>query len=154
MKYYRWTIPFMLILIVVLVLLAGCGVAQSEYDELKADYDALKAQNQIAESELARINNLYPLRDFPSLTDLRDWLAENDVSDKPETTYAEDWYGRALEVQEDAALDGYLISADYDYFEEDEVYLVWCIAIVNGRIFYWDPETDEVFEDDVIGTVK
>ncbi len=154
MKHYRWTIPFMLILIVVLLLLASCGVAQSEYDGLKADYDEAKAQYEVAESELARIKEVYPPRDFSSLTALKDWLAENDVSEKPETTYAEDWYGLALEVQEDAAADGYIISADYDYSEEDESYMVWCIAIINGKVFYWDPETDEVFEDDVLGTVK
>ncbi len=154
MKHYRWTIPFMLILIVGLLLLAGCGVAQSDYDGLKADFDEAKARYEAAESELAQVREVYPLRDFPSLTALKDWLAENDVSEKPDTTYAEDWYGRALEVQEDAAVDGYIISADYDYSEEEEAYLVWGIAIINGKIFYWDPETDEVFEDDVLGTVK
>ena len=94
------------------------------------------------------------LQDFPSLSALQEWLLENDVSEKPDTNYAEDWYGRALEVQEDALRDGYIVSADYDYDAEAELYYVWCTTIINGRVFYWDPETDDVFEDEVIGTVK
>ncbi len=76
-------------------------------------------------------------RDFTSLSELQDWLLENDVSEKPSTKYAEDWYGRALEVQEDALKAGYIVS-----------------AVINGKVFYWDPETDEVFEEYYLGTVK
>ena len=96
----------------------------------------------------------YECRDFSSLSELQDWLLENDVSEKPVTTYAEDWYGRALEVQEDALADGYIVSADYDYDSETDTYSVWCVTIINGKVFYWDPETDEVFEDTTLGTVK
>ncbi len=154
MRLSNWRLTGLVVLILVLLVSIGCGVAQSDYDELSAEYDELSAEYEVVESELARIKDVYPPRDFPSLTDLKDWLAENDVSEKPDTTYAEDWYGRALEVQEDAVADGYLISADYDYSEADESYSVWCIAIINGKIFYWDPETDEVFEDYALGTVK
>jgi hypothetical protein len=93
-------------------------------------------------------------RDFSSMSELRDWLLENDISEKPATTYAEDWYGRALEVQEDAFADGYIISVDYDMLEDGESVLVWCTAVINGRVFYWDPETDDVFEDYTLGTVE
>jgi len=44
--------------------------------------------------------------------------------------------------------------ADVDYNEDDDVYFVFCVTIINGKVFYWDPETDEVFEYDVLGTVK
>jgi len=71
---------------------------------------------------------------FSSLSELQDWLLDNDVSTKPFTTYAEDWYGRALEIQEDAYHDGYIISVDYDLTEDG--YQVWCTAVINGRIFY------------------
>jgi len=106
------------------------------------------------ENELAEIKEVYPLKDFSSLSELNDWLLENDVSEKPDTTYGEDWYGRALEVQEDALSDGYIVSADYDYDAGDDSYLVWCTTIINGRVFFWDPETDDVSEDHAIGTVK
>jgi hypothetical protein len=93
-------------------------------------------------------------RDFSSLSELQDWLLANDVSEKPDTTYAEDWYGRALEVQEDALKDSYIVSADYDYNSETESYIVTCVTTINGHIFYWNPETDEVFEEYGLGTVK
>jgi len=31
---------------------------------------------------------------------------------------------------------------------------VWCTAVINGKVFYWDPETDDVFEDYTLGTVE
>ena len=50
--------------------------------------------------------------------------------------------------------DGYIVSVNYDYDAEDDSYSVWCTTIINGRIFYWDPETNGVFEDNDFGTVK
>ena len=79
-------------------------------------------------------------------------MERNDVSDKPVTEYAEDWFSKALEIQADALEDGYIVNADYDVFEEDEGITVWCTAIAGGRLFFWDPETDEVNEEIVFGT--
>ena len=168
MKRLNWLLIGALLLSLTMVLLAGCGVPQADYDELDAqyttlqvDYDELDAEHatlqadyEAVRSELAEIKEVYPPGDFPSLSELNEWLLENDVSEKPDTTYAEDWYGRALEVQEDALKDGYITSADVDYDEDDSVYFVYCATIINGRVFYWDPETDEVFEYNVLGTVK
>ena len=91
-------------------------------------------------------------RDFSSLRELQDWLLANDVSERPPTQYADAWYSKALEIQEDALKDGYIVSADYDAMEEGVV--VWCTTVINGKVFYWDPETDEVFEEYYLGTVK
>jgi hypothetical protein len=93
-------------------------------------------------------------KDFSSLDELEEWLVENDVSEKPVTEYAEDWYRRALEVQSDALADGYVVSVDYDVMEDGESMTVWCTAVVGGRVFYWDPETDEVYEEYSLGTVR
>ena len=168
MKRLNWLLIGSLILSVAVILLAGCGIPQADYDELntehtalQADYDelntgytTLQADYEAVQSELTEIKEVYPPEDFSSLSELNDWLLENDVSEKPATIYGEDWYGRALEVQEDALIDGYIVSADYYYDYEVELYSVWCTTIINGRVFFWDPETDDVFEDDVIGTVK
>ena len=121
---------------------------------VQADYDELNANYVTTKNELAEIKEVYPPKDFSSLSELNDWLLKNDVSEKPDTTYAEDWYGRALEIQEDAVRDGYIVSADYDYDPVEEMFSVWCVAIINGRVFYWDPETDTVFEEVLMGTVK
>ena len=168
MKRFNWLLIGSVVLCLALVLLAGCGIPQADYDELntehtalQADYDeldaeytTLQADYEAVQNELAEIKEAYPPEDFPSLTVLNDWLLGNDLSEKPDTTYGEDWYGRALEVQEDALRGGYIVSADYDYDAEEETYSVWCTTVINGRVFFWDPETDDVFEDTVIGIVK
>ena len=152
MKRFNWLLIGSVVVCLALVSLAGCGVSTSEYETLQTDYDELNANYAAVGAELAEIKEVYPPRDFSSLSQLQDWLLANDVSEKPTTTYADDWYGRALELQEDALEDGYVVSADYDATEEGAA--VWCTTIINGRIFYWDPETNEVFEEYAFGTVK
>ena len=120
--------------------------AQFQIRTLQSDYDA-------AITELAYISEVYPARDFHSFGELRDWLSYNDVSEQPLTQYAESWYAKALEIQEDALIDGYIISADYDSDYEDNVW-VTCVTIINGDTWYWDPETDEPFQDYTLGKVK
>ena len=93
-------------------------------------------------------------RDFSSLTELEEWLQANDVSDRPTAEYASEWYRKALEIQEDALRDGYIVSADYDYDAETDSYTVYCITIIDGDIWYWDPETDEPYIDYSLGKIK
>ena len=50
---------------------------------------------------------------------------------------------KALEIQEDALNDGYIVSAWIDYYPDVEIYSVLCTAVVDGRVWMWDPETDE-----------
>jgi len=128
--------------------------AEADYDAMKADHDTLSADYEAVKADLGIIKDAYPPRDFSSLSELRDWLAENDISEKPDTQYVEDWYGRALEVQEAAARDGYLVSVDYDYYEEDDSYIIWCATVIDGSIWLWDPENDEAFQDEAFGVVK
>jgi len=127
---------------------------QAEYDAQKADYDELNADYEAANQELAEIKEVYPPRDFSSLSELQDWMLANDVSERPITEAAERWYSKALEIQETALKDGYIVSADYDYDEEADLYMVYCVTIINGEIWYWDPETDEPYQDNSLGKVK
>ncbi len=127
---------------------------QSDKNQLQADYDELNADYDEVSQELADIQEVYPPRDFSSAQELRDWLLANDISEKPITTTSEDWYGRALEVQADALNDGFIISVDYDYYMEEDFYGVWCVTIINGEIWFWDPETDEPYPDPGLGRVK
>ena len=149
------------------LLLASCGVSQDVYDDVRAERDAAKAkvaslQKDIskansdlatAKTDLAEIKKVYPPRDFSSKKELQDWLFKNDVSDRPITTGVENWYGYALDIQEDALKDGYVVSVDYDVDEEGS-YWVYCIAIINGDIWFWDPEIDELEQEFNIGKVK
>ncbi|HEY32909.1 MAG TPA: hypothetical protein G4O10_07370 [Dehalococcoidia bacterium] len=122
------------------LLLSGCGISRTEYEALEA--------------ELNEIKEVYPPRDFSSIAELEDWLSTNDVSEEPIVEYADEWYRKALRIQEDALEDGYIVSADYDIWEDGETASVWCVAIVRGRAFFWDPETDDVTEETFFGTVK
>lgn len=122
------------------LLLSGCGVSRTEYEALEAELNEMK--------------EICPPRDFSSLAELEDWLSNNDISEEPITEYADEWYRKALRIQEDALEDGYIISADYDLSEDGETASVWCVAIVRGRVFFWDPETDYVTEEFFFGTVK
>jgi predicted nuclease with TOPRIM domain len=133
---------------------ANLSSLQADYDELSDRYDELNEDYESLESELSQVEECQSPRDFSSLSELRDWVESNDVSEKPITDYVEDWFVRALEVQEDAIADGYVVSADYDVDEEGSIVGVWCTAIAGGRLFFWDPETDELFEEYALGTVK
>ena len=94
------------------------------------------------------------LRDFSSYEELAQWLQANDVSEQPISDYASEWYNKALQVQEDALRDGYVVSASYYYDSYTETYIVYCIAIIEGDIWCWDPETDQPYADYSLGKVK
>jgi len=128
--------------------------AQAENDTLKTNYAELNANYETVSEELAEIKEVYPPRDFSSLQKLQDWLLNNDVSERPVTTTAERWYSKALEIQEDALKDGYIVSVDYEGPDDEDNYMVFCVTIINGDIWYWDPETDEPYQDYSWGKVK
>lgn len=175
MKRFKWLLVGLVVLCLAMVSLAGCGVPQSEYEALQGENATLVEENtslkaelvgvqsdlakaqadyEAASNELAEIKEVYPPGDFSSRRELEDWLLSNDVSEKPITTTAEGWIGRALEVQEDALADGYLVSVDYDGPDEEGNYSVFCTTVINGDIWYWDPETDEPLQDYSLGKVK
>lgn len=158
------------VLVVAPLLMVGCaaGVSEEEYDEVKSDLDAAQSQIQslqsdldaaesqietlqsdfeAAQAELAALQEIYPPGNFASVADLESWLASNTISDEAPAAYAPAWFRKALRLQQDALVDGYLISADYDYDANTDLYYVWCNTVIGSQIFYWDPESDEVFEE-------
>lgn len=145
MKPYGWLL-LITGLAAVLVLLF---VSRAEYSSLEADLAnlqddlaALQTEYDSTQAELADIKQLYPPRNFSSEQELREWLAANDVSNMPAPSLAdvEARYALALKIQEDALADGYIISADFDY----PIY-VFCVAIIDGYFWVWEPESDDVF---------
>ena len=106
---------------------AELAASQSEASELKnsleesiADLEITEAELEAAKEELAKMEKVYPPRDFSSSTELRDWLAENAVSESPPTTIAENLYAKALQIQVDASKDGYIISVDLDPGKQED----------------------------------
>ncbi len=133
----------------------------ASFEKAEADGTALADEKETLQSalttvndELAGIKKVYPPRDFNSRMELEDWLFANDVSEKLDTPTAEGWYSRALEVQADALADGYVVSVDYDGPDEEGTYAIFCTTVISGSIWYWDPETDEVFQDTYLTGVK
>jgi len=172
MKGLAWWLLGLVVLVVVLVLLF---VSRSDYDTLQADFEALEQQNSGLSSQLQQVQSdlsqlqsdyddvsqelediqrVFPPRDFSSVTELENWLLTNDVSETPFATTYEEWYAKALQIQEDALKDGYIISVDFDYDIEQDAILVYCVTIVDGNIWYWDPETDEIFQYFGMGSVR
>ena len=103
-------------------------------------------ENRTVKQELANIKKAYPARNFSSMKDLQDWLNANDISERPPSTSAEDLYIKALEMQENALKDGYIISAYIDYSAEEEIFYIGLEAIAEGNVFMWNPETDELLD--------
>jgi hypothetical protein len=156
MKPYGWLL-LVTGLAAVLVLLF---VSLEQYNDLEADLASLQSDNSSlqtvydsASKELADIKQLYPPGDFTSEQELKEWLADNAVSEQPAAATVEELYAKGLAVQEAAAADGYLISVDfevpYEFF-----YFVYCVAIIDGEIWLWEVETDEPFKAQNWGTVK
>lgn len=135
---------------------------QSEFDTTKsalqsvqAQFDSAKAELENVKDELTEIKEVYPPRDFSSVKELRDWLISNDVSERPASTDAENLYSKALEIQEDALNDGYIVSAWIDYYPDEELFYVLCQTVVQGDVWMWNPEDDELANfSDMSGLLK
>ena len=119
---------------------------QTDKANLTADLADLQEQHDAATAALAAVNDVFPPRQFATLQELTAWLTGNSVSERLPSIYAEDWYQAGLDLQLDALGDGYLVSVDYDVFD-DGSYSIWCTTVIGGTIYYWDPETDDYYEE-------
>lgn len=116
-----------------------------QLDQAQLDIDALQANYDATSQELADIQAVYPPREFSSISELDSWLAQNGISELTDTASVEEWYAKALQLQQDALADGFLISVDIDYDPTTDSYSVWCVAIIDSDIWYWDPELDNTY---------
>ncbi len=132
MKRYKWLLTGSAVFCLAIVLLAGCGVPQADYDALQADYNALNADNDAlqadynalnadndalqadydalytnyvaVEAELADIQQVYPPRDFESRQELVDWRNGAGIFDTINPT------DDCRSLQQVALRDGYIVS--------------------------------------------
>ena len=119
---------------------------QTDKANLTADLADLQEQHDAATAALAAVNDVFPPRQFATLQELTAWLTGNSVSERLPSIYAEDWYQAGLDLQLDALQDGFIVSVDYDIFD-DGTFGIWCTTVISGTIYYWDPETDDYFEE-------
>ena len=141
-----------LVLLVASLLLAACGVPQEDHDTVVAERDAALVQVSSLESDLAAIREVHPPRHFNSATELREWLATNDISEMPVTEVATVLVDKTLQLQEAALADGYIISLDID--EDPDFFYVNALALIGGLIWIVDVETDEVYQWSTLGAVR
>lgn len=118
--------------------------SQSRVSSLQSQVSSLSSDYKAASDELAEIKEVYPLGEFSSVTELRDWLALNDVSERPSATNAEGLYLKALDIQEDAMNDGYIISASINYAPAEDMFYIACLAVIDGYVWGWGPESEDV----------
>jgi hypothetical protein len=160
------------ILLLVSLLFVGCGVPQEDYDAVVAERDSAQAELQSVKTELSasqakvseltssvekqaaeletinaelvHIKEVYPPRHFNTVKELQDWLNENDASERPASTTVEAAYSKALEIQQDALEDGFIVSAWIDYYFDEGTFYVNCTAVAGGVVWMWSPDTDEL----------
>ncbi len=129
--------------------------SQSQASQLQSDLTATQAELETANALINDLQNVPPARYFSSTTELQNWLLLNDVSDQPYATTYAGWYGKALQVQQDAFSDGYIISVQYHYCDEEQhITYIACIAAVGGYLWMWDPELDDIYPEDIMGRIS
>ncbi len=137
-------------------------LSQSEAQQAKAqlatvqtELSALKTANDATVKKLAELEAKADPRNFKDSVELANWLALDPVSEKPDATTYQDWYCKALEVQQNAARDGFIVSVQYHFCDERQIIeYIACLALINGYLFMWDPETDEVEKDPLWGKLQ
>lgn len=152
-----WWAANLLGLVALLVLLI---ISRTQYNNLQDELDTAENQNSSlssqltqAQSDLGNLQAVFPPGEFASPAELQAWLDANPISEQPTTTYAA-WYSNALQLQQDALMDGYIISVDFDYDGFEGIIFINCQTVIDGWIWYWDPETDDIIKYDYFGPVN
>jgi len=117
------------------------AVLQAKYITATSELDTLREEHEAVSAELSEIKEVYPPRFFSSQEELEDWLRNNDVSEKPQPASTGAKYQRALELQEDALKDGYVIWINYCARATAEI---TCFALVGDTMLKFAPWTDTV----------
>jgi len=130
------------------------AAAQSELSQAQTDFNASKASLEAANKKVAELEAKATPRYFKDPVELANWLAKDPVSEEPNALTYVGWYQKALRVQQNAIKDGFLISVQYHFCDERQVIeYIACLALINGYLFMWDPENDDVVADPYWGKV-
>jgi hypothetical protein len=117
---------------------------KAELVSTKAELASTEAELVSTEAELDGIKEVYPPRYFSSGTELQNWLADDNISDRSSSD-AIVWYSNARELQKRALEDGYIINA-YVWDNLDGTYSAYCDAVTeDNSLYWWDPETDDTY---------
>ena len=119
------------------------AILTASNESLKADYNKINTEYETAKEEVAEIKKVYPPRGFSSVSELQDWLRSNDISERTRPEKARLAYSYALELQEDALKDGYIVSARIYYDTGQKKWWVSCSTVIDGDMWLWGPTSDE-----------
>ena len=119
--------------------------ALASVTQLEQENESVKADLAKAQGTVENLNAIYPPKRFKDRNAIAEWLRNDDISERPITTYPVDWLLKALEQQSRALEDGYIVSAEFTGPDEYGDVSVWLSAVVeNSDQFVWEPESDEV----------
>lgn len=111
-------------------------VANDEIDKLEGDIKAQQQINSSLSDELEKIT--YP-RHFQSLTELTDWLRQDDTN----TKYASEEYRNMCYILQVKALrDGYILPVSIDYEEYEDILYYSNVAIIEDELYWVWPDDD------------
>jgi predicted nuclease with TOPRIM domain len=119
-------------------------LTEAENHNIQNSEEINRLNNLLAQTteELNTIKDKYPLRDFPSYSELEQF-AEANI--QPITSTADKWYGSALKLQEIAMQNGYLVSAGISDAGND-TYFIFNLAIAGSALYWWDPEDGILYQ--------
>ena len=116
---------------------------QSQLSNTQGELAGVQSELSDVSAELAVMQGKYPPRRFNSNLELESWL--DDQPNPPSSADAVLWLRHALDMQQAAADDGFLISAD-QWTDDGVYYQVWCSAVLeDGSYYWWDPDTDDIY---------
>jgi len=130
---------------------ADYGKLKNEYATVTREFAQIKQSCDSVYQELRDLQAVYPPIRFSSHQELKSWIQSNAISDTPIhrnliTSYKA--YVRALEIQEAALKDGFIISVVVGPHPEAEVVLgssyVYLMAGVDDGIYWWFPDRDDI----------
>ena len=113
------------------------STALAENNSLERDLSDRAAQLLSVQAKVEQLNAVYPPRRFRDADELRVWYRENNISDMEAHVFVDAAFALAREVQLTAALDGYIISADFYEDFDDNTFLVWNSAVTSNGDYYW-----------------
>ena len=122
---------------------AELASTEAELVSTEAELTSTEVELASTEAELAEIKEVYPPRYFSSGTELQNWLADDNMSDRSSAD-AVVWYTNARELQKRALEDGHIINACIRD-NLDGTFTVWCEAVTeDNSLYWWNPDTDDI----------
>lgn len=139
-------IVLVVLAVLAIIILPGCGVSQREYDKVVAENMQLKYDVQTSVDAFDKLlDNSRTFKYFQDKDDLRAWLDTLTIV-KSFSADGYDWYIRGLYIQQTAVEDHYIISVSHEV--QNGRIVVLCEAVTqDGHVYCFDPDyRDDLFD--------